>query len=337
MDQFTKVFLGFEHDCKWGVFGRVKHYYGVIEAQNRGSLHLHIIIWLEGALSPLMIQQRCNGEPEFKKCLFGWLESIFKHELPDGTVAVDSESRGDRTRCLLSRPPHPDLLNFNVVWPQFLREVLDASGQVHSHSETCYKNIAVSMAALQPADRDRFCRFNYPYEIILETSMDEDGRIYPKRLDGNVVGHNPTISGSFQCNTDGKFIGSGLLGMALSIYMSNYTAKASLDSAIMISALSAALKSLKLSEKSDSLTFDEEQCRKLILKTLNQSNGRRELSAQQVASTLLGYPNHISDARFSVFYWTKLLTWLSPEEFPPYRPTQASESISDSDTDPDHR
>ncbi|KAF9069376.1 hypothetical protein BDP27DRAFT_1222652, partial [Rhodocollybia butyracea] len=31
VDQFTDVFLGFEQDVKQGVFGRVKHYYGVIE------------------------------------------------------------------------------------------------------------------------------------------------------------------------------------------------------------------------------------------------------------------------------------------------------------------
>ncbi|KAJ6611401.1 hypothetical protein B0H10DRAFT_1809602, partial [Mycena sp. CBHHK59/15] len=31
VDQFTDTFLGFERECKQGVFGRVKHYYGVFE------------------------------------------------------------------------------------------------------------------------------------------------------------------------------------------------------------------------------------------------------------------------------------------------------------------
>ncbi|KAJ7498313.1 hypothetical protein B0H11DRAFT_1636697, partial [Mycena galericulata] len=31
VDQFTGTFLGFERECKRGVFGRVKHYYGVFE------------------------------------------------------------------------------------------------------------------------------------------------------------------------------------------------------------------------------------------------------------------------------------------------------------------
>ncbi|KAJ6613288.1 hypothetical protein B0H10DRAFT_1661393, partial [Mycena sp. CBHHK59/15] len=31
VDQFVNVFLGFQRECKHGVFGRVKHYYGVFE------------------------------------------------------------------------------------------------------------------------------------------------------------------------------------------------------------------------------------------------------------------------------------------------------------------
>ncbi|KAF9013779.1 hypothetical protein BDZ89DRAFT_893102, partial [Hymenopellis radicata] len=54
----------------------VKHYYGVVEAQNRGSLHLHILIWLEGALSPRQIQERTATDDEFRLRLFSWLDSI---------------------------------------------------------------------------------------------------------------------------------------------------------------------------------------------------------------------------------------------------------------------
>jgi hypothetical protein len=314
----------------------------VIEAQNRGSLHLHILVWLEGedypsvssltdirllgALSPLAIQKKATDDAEFRQRLFAWLESIFEHNLPPDTVPSEG-TRLQQTGCLLGRPPHPDSPNFDNIWPQYLRDVLDTSSQVHSHSETCFKNLPKSLRALKPSERDKLCRFNYPHDVALETTMDENGKITHKRLDGRVVGYNPTISGSFQCNTDGKFIGSGALGMALSIYMSNYTAKASLDSAIMMSALSAATKSYLMGSP---LSKDEEHCRQLLVKTLNQINGRRELSAQQVASSLLGFRNHISDASFSVFYWSKLLTWLSPKEYSSYTPKVEKATSADS-------
>jgi hypothetical protein len=317
VDQFTDVFLGFERDCKRGVFGRVKHYYGVVEAQNRGSLHLHILIWLEGALSPLEIQKKAGVDDDFKGRFFRWLETAFKLDLPPDTSELEG-TRLEQKQCLLGRPPHPDDPNFNDIWPQYLREVLDVSGQVHEHNQTCFKHIPQSLRSLDKDQRDKLCRFNYPADPVSETFMDENGKVHQKRGSGNVVGHNPTISGCFQCNTDGKFVGSGAFGAALSIYMTNYTAKSSLDSAVVMSALAAAQKALQAANKGAPFTTDEEQCRKLLLKTLNQMNSRRELSGQQVAAALLGLPNHVTDARFAKVYWSKLLTWLSPEHFPAY-------------------
>ncbi|KAJ7086380.1 hypothetical protein B0H15DRAFT_781967 [Mycena belliarum] len=319
VDQFIDIFLGFERACKRGVFGRVKHYYAVVEAQNRGSLHLHMVIWFEGALSPKLIQEKAAADELFKQQLFAWLESIIKHDLPPNTRSLSSQSKADQKTCLTIRPPHPDDIDFHTEWPQFLREVLDASGHVHDHNDTCFKKTPFSMLSLEPQDRDRLCRFNYPLPLVPVTSIDEHGKISLKHLDPNVVGYNPTISGSFQCNTDAKFVGSGPLGMALSIYITHYAAKSSLDSAIIMSALAAAMKSLQKTNPDSNISRDDEQCRILLLKTLNQINGRRELSGQQVACALLGIPNHVTDARFAVFYWSKLLTWISPEYFPVYK------------------
>lgn len=35
-----------------GIFGTVKAYYGCVEAQGRGTLHCHMMVWLEGGLDP---------------------------------------------------------------------------------------------------------------------------------------------------------------------------------------------------------------------------------------------------------------------------------------------
>jgi hypothetical protein len=277
-----------------------------------------------GALSPKQIQEQALANEQFRQRLFAWLENIIKLDLPANTVSLDKELPNEKLKaCLMDRPPHPEDSNFSAVWPQFLREILDASAQVHKHSDTCFKKTLFSITRLTAEDQDRLCQFNYPFDLVPETTMDENGKISLKRGDSNVVGHNPTISGSFQCNTDVKFIGSGPLGQAISIYVANYIAKYGLDSAVIMSALAAALKALD-SNQNQPVTLDEERCRKLILKTLNQINGRRELSGQQVACALLGIGNHVSDAQFGVFYWSKLLSWLSPAEFPPYAKSKAN-------------
>ncbi|KIK66597.1 hypothetical protein GYMLUDRAFT_144921, partial [Collybiopsis luxurians FD-317 M1] len=69
IDQFVSKFLGMKRMNRQGVFGQTKFYYGVVEAQNCGSLHLHILIWLEGALSPKQIKEHCETDTLFKNQL----------------------------------------------------------------------------------------------------------------------------------------------------------------------------------------------------------------------------------------------------------------------------
>ncbi|KAJ7061710.1 hypothetical protein C8F01DRAFT_962752, partial [Mycena amicta] len=292
-----------------GVFGRVKHYYGVFEAQNRGSLHMHILIWLEGALSPKLVQEKAMADAFFKNRLFAWLESIIKHELPPNTESADRLPKNTKKQCLMGRPLHPDDPQFTERWPQYLRDILDNSDQVHTHNDSCFKKTPFSKSSLTPDEQDILCRYNYPAKLFAETFMDEDGKLCLKRIHAWVVGFNPTASGGLQCNSDAKYVGSGPLAMALSIYMTLYTAKSTLDSPVIMSALAAATKALNQTDPQANTSLDDERCRRLLLKTLNQVNGRRELSGQQVACSLLGISNHVTDVQFTVFYWSRLLTW----------------------------
>lgn len=56
---YLKAFLrtvlgctGEELNLDGGILGVVKAHYGCVEAQGRGSLHCHMLIWIEGALNP---------------------------------------------------------------------------------------------------------------------------------------------------------------------------------------------------------------------------------------------------------------------------------------------
>ena len=41
-----------ENIDKNGIFGIVRSYYGYVETQDRGSLHIHLLIWLISGCSP---------------------------------------------------------------------------------------------------------------------------------------------------------------------------------------------------------------------------------------------------------------------------------------------
>jgi hypothetical protein len=48
---FIKTILRYGHKTKPGLFGKCKAYYGVVEAQGKGTLHCHFLIWLDGHMA----------------------------------------------------------------------------------------------------------------------------------------------------------------------------------------------------------------------------------------------------------------------------------------------
>jgi hypothetical protein len=69
-----------------GVLGPVKAYFGTVENQGRGSLHLHILMWLDHDLTPSQLKESVQNE-EFRKGLLDYLEDIIKQDL--SSFAVD--------------------------------------------------------------------------------------------------------------------------------------------------------------------------------------------------------------------------------------------------------
>ncbi|CAF1475487.1 unnamed protein product [Adineta steineri] len=65
-----------------GVLGPIKAYFGTVENQGRGSLHLHILIWLAHDLTPSQLKESVQNE-EFRRGLLNYLEDIIKQDLSD--------------------------------------------------------------------------------------------------------------------------------------------------------------------------------------------------------------------------------------------------------------
>ena len=63
-----------------GIFGKLAAYFGVVENQTRGSLHLHIILWLLG-ITPDSVRAFVQ-DPEQERQLVAFLESIVRELLP---------------------------------------------------------------------------------------------------------------------------------------------------------------------------------------------------------------------------------------------------------------
>ena len=63
-----------------GVLGPAKAYFGTVENQGRGSLHLHLLIWLNHNFTPAQLKAKIQDEG-FRQNLLRYLEDIVKEDL----------------------------------------------------------------------------------------------------------------------------------------------------------------------------------------------------------------------------------------------------------------
>jgi hypothetical protein len=92
VELFIKHVLGVGTDHP-GIYGDTSAYYGTVEQQGRLTLHLHMLLWIRGCLSPQEIRKRIlDPDSEFKHQLIEYLESVHIGEFITGTQAEVMES-----------------------------------------------------------------------------------------------------------------------------------------------------------------------------------------------------------------------------------------------------
>ena len=65
-----------------GVLGPIKAYFGTVQSQGRGSLHLHLLIWLDHDMKPTDMKEKIQ-DTDFREKLKAYLDDIIKEDLDD--------------------------------------------------------------------------------------------------------------------------------------------------------------------------------------------------------------------------------------------------------------
>ena len=77
--------VGSDHD---GLYGKTSAYYGTVEQQGRLTLHLHLMLWIDGVLSPQDIREKLMSlDSQFQKSLVEYLEGVHSGEPKTGSLA----------------------------------------------------------------------------------------------------------------------------------------------------------------------------------------------------------------------------------------------------------
>ncbi|KAJ7599729.1 hypothetical protein C8J56DRAFT_760471, partial [Mycena floridula] len=296
MKAFIKTVLRYDGNERFdegGILGNVKAYYGCVEAQGRGTLHCHMLIWLEGGLNPDEIKQRmlAEGDEEFKARLLSFLDDSISNQIPDDPTP---EIQPKYHPCCITGPICGS--DVNEEQRKLARKqddhILIKKCQYHRHADTCFKY-----------DRTA-CRFDMSEENFRPTSTvdPETGSICLRCLDGLVNNFNETIIRAIRCNMDIKTIISGVAAKAVLYYITDYITKSQLKTHVAYAALELAVK--KLDEYIPGQDDETHRAKRLLQRCAYSMLSNQELSSQQVATYVLDLEDHFTSHRFTNLFWT---------------------------------
>ena len=117
-----------------GLYGETSAYYGTVEQQGRLTLHMHMMLWIKGAMSPQKIRERLmSHDSQFEEALKRYLEAAHTGEFMTGSmddVREDSALRADAGKAVLQESP----VDENGIPP--LPNKSEKISERHSNEET---------------------------------------------------------------------------------------------------------------------------------------------------------------------------------------------------------
>ncbi|KAM4058295.1 PIF1-like helicase [Hirsutella rhossiliensis] len=197
-----EIKLFFEHYVDVGdesVFGHVGAYYGAVETNERGALHLHGLLWLKGNARLGEALAGAGGEQAaYRERIIRYVDSVFSEELDaEGHHAVQAERS-------ITAHMSSWLDDVERLTDAFDEEANFCAGatQVHTHSATCA-----------------------PWRLVERTALTADGVLEIRRTHSMVNRWNKAMAVGLRHNHDISFIATQRKTMALIYYITNYATK----------------------------------------------------------------------------------------------------------------
>jgi hypothetical protein len=88
-----------------GIFGTIRAYIGTVEAQGRGTLHLHMLLWLKDAPPPYVMQAALQDD-RFHRWLTDFIKATIHADIDNKTTEAVLQIP-KRTAVSYSRPINP--------------------------------------------------------------------------------------------------------------------------------------------------------------------------------------------------------------------------------------
>lgn len=283
-----------------GVFGRVAAYFGTVESQGRGTLHLHILIWLKDVPSSEEMISLLKSE-EFRQRIINFIRANFRAYVPGLESTESVAAIPHNNEISYNRPPHPDHEHYDQ---ELQRTELELARMEQIH--VCKPRRCL----VYDKHGQLVCKRRAPFQLSDEDFVTDTGTCGPKRLHGYVNSWVPSILINARCNNDGKFLTNGGDTKNITFYVTSYAAKKQGKnhnlSAIMADGYAYHLNHPK-PEYSDSV---HDQQRLLLFRLVHCINREQELAAPMVMSYLMGWGDVYRSHTYSPIYWSSFLSAL---------------------------
>ncbi|KAG6979113.1 hypothetical protein FocnCong_v010858 [Fusarium oxysporum f. sp. conglutinans] len=296
---------------KDSVFGRVSQYCGAVETNERGALHLHGLLWLQGNmyLSSLLSDVQGEEQAAYRQRVTEYVDSVFTEDLDEESFARVRAGRSvtSDVSSLLERA-------FQFP-PTFEEEANFCAGatQIHMHSPTCVK-----YAIRRRGTKQNPCRFGAPWKPVEKTYFDEDWLLRLRRSHSLVNRWNKVMAVGLRHNHDISFIVTKCKGLALVYYVTNYATKVEDPVWKRVVAAKELIRLL-----GDDSTGDQSsngrgrtegdnrhsQARRFLLRMANRIFTERTLSQVEVLAHFQGYETELTNSTAWTFLNVCTLYW----------------------------
>src|SRR5436190_4886377 len=277
------------HTGQIGILGEVANHFGVVEANGRGMLHLHALIWLTGNLAFDSLRHRLLQDSTFANKMMHYLESIIVQSIDsDSSLDIGPTDLPPSSKCQESNN------EFHVKLSADSNSVA-CKNQVHSksHNATCFKYH-------QKGPGKGSCRFGMPWDLCSHSEVDKLGVIHLAQNHGWVNPWNPAIASCIHSNHDISWIPTVTKCLCLIYYLTNYATKDDVSPYQML--VKAALLKQSIEKAKATLTPNAEDLRiqnkdmdQFTLRCFNSLSHDREISGVQIANSLLQLPTYYTE------------------------------------------
>lgn len=276
-----------------GILGDVEAFIGTVEAQGRGMLHLHLLLWLEDAPTSQEMTEALHEEA-FRERAREWIKNNITADI-GGLSVSEIEALPKKNNYSYSRPLRPDNPDYVTLREEELQK-LARSLLVH---------VCKGHGCLSKDPSKRKCKRRAPFERAEEAWIDEDGRWGPKRIHPYVVGHNQTCLLLLRCNHDIKLLTNAYDSSGIFWYITMYATKKQQKTSNASAILARKLAFDPPNGVRDRTT--DELNRSMLNRCANALSREQEFSAPEVVSYLMGWGDRYISHHYETIYWDGLV------------------------------